>query len=570
MAVVDPNEGYYVEGAREMVESHDWLVPHLNYQTYFSKPILTFWLIAVPYKLLGISEFSARIAFSLLALCLFMAVLGFTSRLAGARSGILAAIICATAPLVMAASRISPIDVALTCFLNLALFAWILDYVFKDRQFWPYFYIFIALAVLVKGPALFLLVLLSIAVFLCVEFIANKRNVTAEDLKPRSRQIFLGSLIFLLIVLPWYVAVGVVTKGLFLKVFFLYENLARFAGYTNISHHNFFHYFPVLIFGFLPWIIFLPAAIKCLGQKFVMADRSLPGNQSARALACLCCFVGVLVLVFSCSGTQLDTYILPAIPALSVVIGCYLNDVCRALNAKENVGFSTFRVISMLVAVLGFILLLSLPMVWIVPVKMPIKVSIFVVASILSIGGLSQYWFIKIGRPFITLSIFCATTAITCILVFQIGCHLIDLAGQRDLKNLCLLYKKSDDHLLIFHAFKPSVLFYTERPVDSFFRTDQLIVQPIQQKSNPDVFDKRKLLVFVCNQYLPLLKEIPRLKLKLLEQQGNWQILLIENAVFNKQPTLETAFKQKELIYYLFTRKNNWGPLTVPYASGNP
>jgi len=569
-AITDPNEGYYVEAAREMVESGNWLVPHLNYQTYFSKPILTFWLIAVPYKLFGISEFSARIVFSLLALFLFMAVLSFTYRFRGARSALLAAIICATAPLMMIASRISPIDVELTCFLNVALFAWILDYVFQDRQFWPYFYIFMALAVLVKGPALLVVVLLSIAAFLFVDFLAHKRRVTAEDLKPRFRQIFLGSLIFLLIVLPWYVSIGLATDGLFLKVFFLYENLARFAGYTNLTHTNFYHYVPVLIFGFLPWIVFLPSAIKCLGQNLVNADRHSLGSQSARALSCLCCFAGVLLLVFSCSGTQLDTYILPAIPALSVVIGCYLNDACRQLTAKDNLGFSTFSVISRLVALLGVILLLSLPVLWLLPVTMPIKISILVVEFLLIIGALSQYWFIRKNRPFIALYTFCATTAITCILVFHIVCYLIEIAGQRDLKNLCLFYKKSEDHLLVFHAFKPSILFYTERPVDSFFRTDQLIVQSTQQKSDTGVFEKRKLLVFVSNQYLRLLKDVPQLKLKPLRRLGNWQILLVENAVFHKQPTLETAFKQKEIIKSMFSRENNWGPLTVPYTSGNP
>ena len=245
-----PNEGYYVEAAREMVKLGDWITPHLNYQIYFSKPILTFWLIAVPYKLFGISEFSARIAFSLLALLLFTGVMLFGRRLAGVRCGILCAIICATAPLMMASSRISPIDVALTCFLSLALFAWILNYIFHDRRFWPYFYIFMALAVLTKGPAILLFVLISIAVFLLIDFIISERNSlrsAAGDLiqKLETKHLILGCLIFSLLALPWYIAVGIVTKGLFLKVFFLYENLARFTGHTNFTGRHWYHYFPV-------------------------------------------------------------------------------------------------------------------------------------------------------------------------------------------------------------------------------------------------------------------------------------------------------------------------------------
>ncbi len=67
-AFTDPGESYYTEAAREMVECNDWIVPHLNYQIYFSKPILTFWSIAASYKLLGVSELAARLPFAFAAI----------------------------------------------------------------------------------------------------------------------------------------------------------------------------------------------------------------------------------------------------------------------------------------------------------------------------------------------------------------------------------------------------------------------------------------------------------------------------------------------------------------------
>ncbi|HEY9868973.1 MAG TPA: hypothetical protein V6D08_07390, partial [Candidatus Obscuribacterales bacterium] len=59
--IIDSSEGYYSEGAREMFESGDFITPHLNYKPWFEKPILTYWLIAGSYGLLGVNELAARL-----------------------------------------------------------------------------------------------------------------------------------------------------------------------------------------------------------------------------------------------------------------------------------------------------------------------------------------------------------------------------------------------------------------------------------------------------------------------------------------------------------------------------
>ncbi|MBC7996524.1 MAG: glycosyltransferase family 39 protein, partial [Leptolyngbya sp.] len=96
--ITDPGEGYYVEAAREMVESGDFITPHLNYQIYFSKPILTFWLMALPYKIFGVSEFSARIAFSLIATLLVFITYRVGRAFNSEFAGLMSALAIATAP----------------------------------------------------------------------------------------------------------------------------------------------------------------------------------------------------------------------------------------------------------------------------------------------------------------------------------------------------------------------------------------------------------------------------------------------------------------------------------------
>jgi len=46
----------------------DWVIPHLNGLDYIEKPPLQYWATAATYRLLGVSEFSARLYTALTAL----------------------------------------------------------------------------------------------------------------------------------------------------------------------------------------------------------------------------------------------------------------------------------------------------------------------------------------------------------------------------------------------------------------------------------------------------------------------------------------------------------------------
>ena len=56
----ESDEGRYAEIPREMVETGDYIVPHLNYVRYFEKPPLFYWSVAISYELFGVTEWSFR------------------------------------------------------------------------------------------------------------------------------------------------------------------------------------------------------------------------------------------------------------------------------------------------------------------------------------------------------------------------------------------------------------------------------------------------------------------------------------------------------------------------------
>src|SRR3982751_5583849 len=54
-------EGQYAGAAREMVESHQWLLPTNEGISRLQKPPLLYWLIAASFKLFGINTAAARL-----------------------------------------------------------------------------------------------------------------------------------------------------------------------------------------------------------------------------------------------------------------------------------------------------------------------------------------------------------------------------------------------------------------------------------------------------------------------------------------------------------------------------
>src|SRR5205814_2607287 len=58
-------EGQYAGAAREMVETHHWLLPTNNGAPRLQKPPLLYWLIIISFKLFGINAAAARLPVSL-------------------------------------------------------------------------------------------------------------------------------------------------------------------------------------------------------------------------------------------------------------------------------------------------------------------------------------------------------------------------------------------------------------------------------------------------------------------------------------------------------------------------
>ncbi|HKH21066.1 MAG TPA: glycosyltransferase family 39 protein, partial [Gammaproteobacteria bacterium] len=122
-ALFEPDEGRNAEKAREILLLNDWITPHENFHAVLDKPMFFYWLIALSFKLFGVSEWAARLPSALAAFSCVLVVYLFVRRWWGeweARWSVLALI---TSAGVFVFSRIVIFDMTLTAGITLALSA---------------------------------------------------------------------------------------------------------------------------------------------------------------------------------------------------------------------------------------------------------------------------------------------------------------------------------------------------------------------------------------------------------------------------------------------------------------
>jgi len=297
----DADEAIYGEVAREIWVFKDWVTLHYNYQKWFEKPPLYFWLTALNIHLFGPREFAVRLWSTLFGLGGVIITYFLGRKFFNHRTGIWAGVILATSLLYLGQSRLALLDTGFTFFLILSfLFVWKSN---EKPVYYLGFFISLGMAVLTKGPmAIIIAALILIPYFL-------------RRIKNSYIYLGVGMGIFLVLVLPWYLANLLINREDFLKSFLGYHHFLRFLYPIETHGGPIYYYLVIIILGFFPWSAFLPAAFLHLRKN---------REPSFKAGMNFLLFWIVVVLGFlSLSRTKLPGYILPVIPALSLVTGYY-------------------------------------------------------------------------------------------------------------------------------------------------------------------------------------------------------------------------------------------------------
>lgn len=326
MALTDPDETFYAQTSREMLEAKEWAVPLIFGKPQFEKPPMYYWLIRSSYMALGVNEFAARLPSAVFGLIGVIGVYFLARMLFSPKCGFLSGIITATGAQYVVLSRGCVTDMVLTVFILLCITFFVKGWMTPgSRASYLISAAMAALAVLTKGP---------IGLFLPA-VILGSYLLASGGWRGLGRIPWLWcAAVFAVIAVPWYVVVSVNHGEAFLSEFIGLHNIIRFIKPEHRIGDSPFFYFPVVVGGFAPWSVFLPFAVWEMYKRGKEAASPLKGYR----FLLLAWFLAVF-LFFTASRTKLVTYIFPLFPALSIVTGWFWE---RAISEKER-GASTDR-----------------------------------------------------------------------------------------------------------------------------------------------------------------------------------------------------------------------------------
>jgi 4-amino-4-deoxy-L-arabinose transferase-like glycosyltransferase len=301
----NPDEGRYAEIPREMLAGGDWVIPHLNGLAYVEKPPLQYWASALSQAAFGQNEFGARFYVGLSALAALVGASLAAKRIWGEEAGLRSAAMLASMPLFVLLGQLLTLDMGLTAYMTLALAAFLAAQSAPPRAELGWMlaaWAATALGVLTKG-----LVAAAIPVAVLVLY-----SLAARDFSPwRRLHAAAGGALLLAIALPWY-ALAARRDADFLPFFLIHEHLQRYLTPSADREQPWWFFVPVFLLGSLPWTM---PALRALATGW----RSTPVRRFDPALFLRLWVLFVLVF-FSLSDSKLIPYILPAWPALALLM----------------------------------------------------------------------------------------------------------------------------------------------------------------------------------------------------------------------------------------------------------
>ena len=417
-ALLDDADSVHAGVAREMLLRHDWVTLYANGIRYLEKAPLLYWSMAASFKLFGVGAAAARIPLALAVLALAFAVESFARRaFRNAKAGLYAALVLLSSFGVFLFTRINLPDAMLCLWLTFALLCfWRSESKVPPPNLEPRtsnllcyaFAACCALGVLTKG-----LIGVVFPVAIVLVHLLLTRGPRAAALRIRQLHPLSSLAVFFVLAAPWHILAALAnpTQGhpggltlahghLFVPLptqgnvhgwlwfYFVNEQLLR---YMNLRVPRDYDTVPLWLFWglclvwLMPWSAFLfkalaqavrvciesaskwPGAKAPLNPLAVFRGLKPPANPKRQGASfastsegpvylLLILWTLVPMLFFSFSTRQ-EYYVLPALPALAVLIAGWLAQECDwkpITQSAKNIRRANLRATTVLV-VLGAI-----------------------------------------------------------------------------------------------------------------------------------------------------------------------------------------------------------------------
>jgi 4-amino-4-deoxy-L-arabinose transferase-like glycosyltransferase len=512
VAFLGKDEPKNAQAAREMMRRGDWVLTTLGGEPWYDKPIVYYWTALVGYRLFGVGELGARIGPVLAALLTvwLTAVLG--SRLLGSRAaGALAALVLGTGLEFWWFARTAVTDALLACLVTASLTAYLaaregIRPGLNLRLAWAS----AAAATLAKGPIGLLLPAMVVGADLLL----------ARDWRGM-RELRWGSGLALLAAIagPYYALAIARSDGEFFRDFFLHYNVARFATDDLPHQEGFAYYLPVLLFGPFPWSAFLPSAAIRLTRTF----RALDAADRAR-MRTLALWVILPLVFFSLAGSKLPSYLLPAFPALAVILAGEIFHLARAPAGAGSFRLGAAAAILTLISLgVGFALVRVLG-----EAEPDLHAAALPLAAVLAVTGVAAVVMALLRRR--RAAIACVGLSAVLGPLAVVGWGLAPLERRASAKEIALVamaLEPGPGRLLSYRFYDNSFYFYTDAGVERFFE-----LRWIEDR----VAATGAALCFVRERDLPEVRSSPRVASEEVGQVGEIHLLRLQSVLGRREP----------------------------------
>ncbi len=328
-----PDEPDFAEHVREMIERGNFLVPWQNGKPYSEKPILFYWAMALTTPFTGgdVSPLGTRVPSALSGGFLVFAAAWLAGRRGGSVEALVAGAATGVAPIVFWQSQFVQID---AFFAALVLGVLLAQFLIEDdpgragRWRWA-LHILLPLAVLAKGP----LALVLVGGVTLVRCVASRSFGPLTRLRPVR-----GAAVFLLLVVPWYVAAARTGGPAYAYDLLVNQNWNRFF-------HAFDHIQPWWFYLQSIWSDFFPFTLPALVALVIVFRAGLFRDRPELKYAAQA--VGVAFVFLSLAGSKQGKYLLVAYPLLAVLLAAGAR-----FAGREGEGRRLLRAIALLLALL--------------------------------------------------------------------------------------------------------------------------------------------------------------------------------------------------------------------------
>lgn len=318
LSLTNPDEVFYVQTAKEMMQQDSWMTPYLFGQPQFEKPILTYWLLRAAFELFGVSSFSARFFPALFGILGILGIYGLGLAIfKDWRRAMWAALVMMSSSLYIGLARTVFTDLFFTVFIFFSLALFYLAYLNNKMKMLFLLLAFVSsgLAVLTKGPLGFLVPGLAILMFLLIK----------KDIKFLfCKEALLGFVAFLLVSLPWYILMVNKYGSAFIQEFFYNDHIRRLLEAEHRSNDSWYFY-PASILGcIMPWGLY---AIGAFGLLISAVKKGISDTYLY-----LICWIAATFVIFQPAHSKLVSYIFPLFPAVALIVGGYISGALYDTN----------------------------------------------------------------------------------------------------------------------------------------------------------------------------------------------------------------------------------------------